>query len=645
MRTKTTRISWWWPSRRLPCVIFFGVFACFACKGLGQDFSGYRVHYPVIPLEAGIEPNVTVFGATVGSTNVLFVGSYARLDRIGRQGFIYDHFGSIDPFQPEKFWDVEELVGTVPPSWAPSAFVISSFQSVNSSGRVVGLIRDSVSGNDLPFYVDVFDVQPEMLPIPIPAGASGAQGRAVNETGEILVAYDDATGADRVCVYVPETGQQIHVPMAFVSVNRGFNTTRQFLGVRADGVFVRYTITSNDGSGIVEDFPYYYAPSINGSDSRINEYGEFAAVIDVPTGRGNKTKRYVARYGGLPGAAVEQWRFEADLIWGGPEPKTGQINNAGDILVRESPNYSGDALLERGGSPDEFLSIKGLVLDASDPDRAFRDTPINWANAELSDRDASGQGWLAGRIDYDNDPNGGNGLFVLIPQPAGPGITVTPPNGIVTTEGGGTGSFTIVLNSEPIANVSIGISSSDTTEGTVNVASLTFTPVNWDIPQTVTINGVDDLIEDGDVDYTIIIDAATSTDPDYNGLNPDDVQVTNLDNDGPLEFFSTDTPIAIPDYNPANPQGINSTISVPDDVTITGLTVTLNITHQRPADLVVWLYGPDNGPPVQLSNLSGVNNVPDFNGTSSLGDWTLEVYDTVKKKTGTLNGWSITIEH
>ena len=48
---------------------------------------------------------------------------------------------------------------------------------------------------------------------------------------------------------------------------------------------------------------------------------------------------------------------------------------------------------------------------------------------------------------------------------------------------------------------------------------------------------------------------------------------------------------------------------------------------------------------VQLFNLSGDNNVPDFIGTSTLGLWTLEVYDTRKKKTGTLNSWSIKVDY
>ena len=45
------------------------------------------------------------------------------------------------------------------------------------------------------------------------------------------------------------------------------------------------------------------------------------------------------------------------------------------------------------------------------------------------------------------------------------GITVSPTSGLVTTEAGGTATFTIVLNTQPTADVTIGLSSSDTTRG------------------------------------------------------------------------------------------------------------------------------------------------------------------------------------
>ena len=45
------------------------------------------------------------------------------------------------------------------------------------------------------------------------------------------------------------------------------------------------------------------------------------------------------------------------------------------------------------------------------------------------------------------------------------------------------------------------------------------------------MTGADDVLDDGDVAYSIVTAAATSTDAIYNGINADDVAVTNTDND------------------------------------------------------------------------------------------------------------------
>lgn len=100
-----------------------------------------------------------------------------------------------------------------------------------------------------------------------------------------------------------------------------------------------------------------------------------------------------------------------------------------------------------------------------------------------------------------------------------------------TTESGGEASFTVVLGSKPTANVTISLSSSDETEGTISPSSLTFTPSNWIESQSVTVTGVDDSESDGDIDYTIVLSAASSSDDTYNGMNPADVSVTNTDDD------------------------------------------------------------------------------------------------------------------
>ncbi|MDA7820050.1 BspA family leucine-rich repeat surface protein [Flavobacteriaceae bacterium] len=110
------------------------------------------------------------------------------------------------------------------------------------------------------------------------------------------------------------------------------------------------------------------------------------------------------------------------------------------------------------------------------------------------------------------------------------GVEVTQTD-IQTTESGETASIGFVLITQPSANVIIGLSLSDTTEGSLGAAQLTFTPDNWNTVQTITINGVDDGLTDGDVTYQLITANTTSNDTSYNGLVVDDVTLTNIDDE------------------------------------------------------------------------------------------------------------------
>lgn len=109
-------------------------------------------------------------------------------------------------------------------------------------------------------------------------------------------------------------------------------------------------------------------------------------------------------------------------------------------------------------------------------------------------------------------------------------VVVVPTSGLQTTELGGTASFTVVLGAEPTGTVTIDLGSSDPDEGTLDTDSLVFTPDDWDVPQIVTVTGVDDDDGDGPTSYTIVT-TATSDDPAYDGLPVDDVAVVNLDDE------------------------------------------------------------------------------------------------------------------
>jgi large repetitive protein len=111
------------------------------------------------------------------------------------------------------------------------------------------------------------------------------------------------------------------------------------------------------------------------------------------------------------------------------------------------------------------------------------------------------------------------------------GVTVTPTSGLQTSEAGTAATFTVVLLSKPVANVVIPVVSSRTAEGSVSTSMLTFTTLNWNAAQTVTVTGVDDVMQDDNQNYSINLGAATTSDGKYSGFDPVDVSLVNLDND------------------------------------------------------------------------------------------------------------------
>ncbi|MGD8854301.1 MAG: alkaline phosphatase D family protein [Gammaproteobacteria bacterium] len=118
-------------------------------------------------------------------------------------------------------------------------------------------------------------------------------------------------------------------------------------------------------------------------------------------------------------------------------------------------------------------------------------------------------------------------------NPAAAGIELMPVNGLVTSESGDAAEFSAVLRMQPTSSVAIGLSSTHAGEGLPAPIELVFTPKNWNRPQTVTVTGVSDGLNDGDTPYRVVTAAAASADPLYAGLDPDDVSIVNLDNAAP----------------------------------------------------------------------------------------------------------------
>jgi len=96
------------------------------------------------------------------------------------------------------------------------------------------------------------------------------------------------------------------------------------------------------------------------------------------------------------------------------------------------------------------------------------------------------------------------------------------------TEGGATDTFTVVLNRAPTANVTVTLNGG--TQLTTSRSTLTFTPTNWNIAQTVLVSAVEDSVGEG-THQSGLTAIASSTDPNYNGLIVQSVAATIIDND------------------------------------------------------------------------------------------------------------------
>jgi hypothetical protein len=118
---------------------------------------------------------------------------------------------------------------------------------------------------------------------------------------------------------------------------------------------------------------------------------------------------------------------------------------------------------------------------------------------------------------------------------------------VVTDENGGSDTFTVQLDSQPAQHVTLDLVVSDPSEGIIVSINPIF--INKNKPfeiHTVTVSGVSDLIEDGNVLYEIN-GTTSSNDKDFDGLVMPTVYVINYND--PFPVANDDFPVS-PDSIP-----------------------------------------------------------------------------------------------
>ena len=116
-------------------------------------------------------------------------------------------------------------------------------------------------------------------------------------------------------------------------------------------------------------------------------------------------------------------------------------------------------------------------------------------------------------------------------------ITLTPIDNL-SSEGGDTASFSVQLTAIPTADVSFELRSSNTAEAQPQQSIVQFSPSNWNVPQVIMINGINDNppFSDGSQTVTIVTENVSSTDVNFGAITAIEVEdfvVMNQDDDAP----------------------------------------------------------------------------------------------------------------
>ncbi len=114
-----------------------------------------------------------------------------------------------------------------------------------------------------------------------------------------------------------------------------------------------------------------------------------------------------------------------------------------------------------------------------------------------------------------------------------PGVTVSTISSVTSEDGAKSARLQFALKTRPSNLVTVPVSVSDETEGSISVSQIVITPADWDSPENneLVISGVDDFLTDGNITYQLVTGNPSSLDAMYDGLSAGDVEDVTLTNE------------------------------------------------------------------------------------------------------------------
>ena len=184
-------------------------------------------------------------------------------------------------------------------------------------------------------------------------------------------------------------------------------------------------------------------------------------------------------------------------------------------------------------TPDNWNQPQTVTITAGQDDDAAADPAVTLAHA------VSGAGEYAA-VSAEDIPS----VTVTIEEDDATRVSIDP-TALTVTEGDATGaSYTVVLDSQPTADVTVDISGHAGTDVLVTPSTLTFTSENWETPQTVTVSAAQD--DDAVTDQAVTLSHDVAGAEEYQAITAESVTVT-IDEDDAARVSIDPTEMSVPE--------------------------------------------------------------------------------------------------
>ena len=311
---------------------------------------------------------------------------------------------------------------------------------------------------------------------------------AEGDTGRYTLVLDTEPTADvTVAIQVPENADIAVSPLTLTFTADNWNTPQTV------------TVTAAQDADAVDDDPVIITHAVSGGDYE----GVTAAEVEV--------------------TIIEDDTTEVTISITALEISEGDTGRYTLVLDTE-PTADVTVAIQMPENAEIAVSLLALTFTA-----ANWNTPQAVAVTAAQDDDAIDDDsvtitHIVSGGDYEDVTAAG--VEVTITEDDTAGVTIS--TDVLEVPEGSSQSYTIVLDTEPAADVTVAIQMPEDAEIAVSLLALTFTAANWNTPQTVAVTADqdDDAIDDNPVTITHAVSGG-----DYEGVTAAEVEVTIIEDD------------------------------------------------------------------------------------------------------------------